>query len=119
MVDSFFKIVKEKIIPIMVISNAKVFRRDLKVIIGVVVISLDRVHPESIVPIPNRFRDFVRFLFSSLEGINGEKVEFLIKQKNIIRKEYTEVSIVAIRDSIMPKNLDNFVIPISNIRSLE
>jgi len=71
------------------------------------------------VPIARRLRDFIRFLFSSLVGDRGLKEGILPKQNNIIRREYTAVRRVAIRDIKMLKKLESLVKEVSSIKSLE
>jgi hypothetical protein len=80
---------------------------------------VDIVHPEAMVPIARRLRDFIRFLFSSLVGDKDLKEGTLPKQNKIIRREYTAVRRVATRDMKMLKKLDNLVKEVSRIRSLE
>ena len=109
----------ENEIPSMVNNKASVFRIEEVVMVGGSIISLDKIQPERIVPMASRLRDLVRLLSSSLVGESGLKFGLVRKQKNMIRNEYTEVSRVAIKERITPRNFDSLVKPISRIKSFE
>lgn len=113
------KEIKRAAMPIMVTISGIPFVTEVTVKEGGAKTNFEKNHPLTIVPMASRNRAFFRLEFSSPMGERGAIEGLREKQKKIIRKLYTAVSIVATILKTIPRRFKILAPVASSIRSLE